>query len=353
MMLHEYFSHDYAARSNPKIQYLIADLGTNGYGCFWSLIEELYKQSNRLFVKDIKRLAKVFNAPLKKLTRVVYDYGLFSFTKNEDGEDVFYSEGVEERLAMREEAAKGKMGKRSENEGDESISDKRRRAVMTRWAKKNGAAIQNTSVSIQNTSVSACIDTNGIQTDTNGIQNTPQNKKNKEKSNSSLTTTTSSPIQTEDLYEGGQGVQEDETPATATPAERPQETPTPLPPSRTADDIAGEVRELMRDENVRYQLRQKSGGMEMAYISAFIPEFAGQLALQRNTETGVKLAMHFGYWLGRKNEVVKKQSKNNDEREKQKQHHLGVRVGLAARMLGDEAPEWMQGTNYGANIIGG
>lgn len=338
MLVHEYFSHDYATRSNPKIQYLIADLGTNGYGCFWSLIEELYKQSNRLFVKDIKRLAKVFNAPFKKLTRVVYDYGLFSFTKNEDGEEIFYSEGVEERLAKREEAAKGKRGVRADNEDVESISDKRRRAVMTRWEKKKSTPIQNTSVSIQNTSVSVCTDTNGIQTDTNGIQNTPYNKKNKEKSNSSLTTTTSLRMQNANVHteqeQTAEDLQDPESSTPATTAERPQDTPTPQPPSRTADDIAGEVRELMRDENVRYQLRQKSGGMEMAYISAFVPEFAGQLALQGNTETGAKLAMHFGYWLGRKNEAVKRQNRNSNERDKREQYRRDMQAALGARVLG-------------------
>jgi len=40
-----YFSHDYTARSDEKIKNLIYDFGYEGYGIYWSLIEELYQNN--------------------------------------------------------------------------------------------------------------------------------------------------------------------------------------------------------------------------------------------------------------------------------------------------------------------
>jgi hypothetical protein len=43
-----YFSHDYNARSDPKIKKLLARHGVAGYGIYWAIIEDLYNNANAL-----------------------------------------------------------------------------------------------------------------------------------------------------------------------------------------------------------------------------------------------------------------------------------------------------------------
>ncbi len=100
------------------------------------------------------------------------------------------------------------------------------------------------------------------------------------------------------------------TPSTSTtregrkPSGKGAEAPPPAPPQgATEEDIGAEVRGLLANEGVRYQVHQKSGMDDMAAIEGYIPEFAGQLALEgKGGEHGMRLAMHFAYWLGKKRE---------------------------------------------------
>ena len=41
-----YFSHDANAQDDPKCMVLIDQLGMEGYGIFWALIEKLRNESN-------------------------------------------------------------------------------------------------------------------------------------------------------------------------------------------------------------------------------------------------------------------------------------------------------------------
>ena len=43
-----YFQHDYNAHKDPKCSALINDLGTEGYGVYWALIEILHEQGGKL-----------------------------------------------------------------------------------------------------------------------------------------------------------------------------------------------------------------------------------------------------------------------------------------------------------------
>ena len=44
----EYFSHDYNTRSDEKIKLLIRKFGMEGYGIYWSIVEDLYTNANVL-----------------------------------------------------------------------------------------------------------------------------------------------------------------------------------------------------------------------------------------------------------------------------------------------------------------
>ena len=83
-----------------------------------------------------------------------------------------------------------------------------------------------------------------------------------------------------------------------------------------AGALEAEIRGLMADDRVRLQLRAKSGGMDEATAAALVPEFAGQMELEGKEEHGMRLAMHFAYWLGKKKVFLENQQKRVDERQK-------------------------------------
>ena len=90
------------------------------------------------------------------------------------------------------------------------------------------------------------------------------------------------------------------------------------PPSvkTAAGGLEAEIRGLMADDRVRFQLRAKSGGMDEATAASLIPEFAGQMELEGKEEHGMRLAMHFAYWLGKKKIILDNQQKRADGRQR-------------------------------------
>ena len=108
-----YFAHDYNARNDPKLQNVLFDLGVEGIGVFWCIIEQLYEQGGKLPLHYCKSIAFALHVDFKCVERLVNDYGLF---KN-DGENM-WSESVLNRL-----------NRRSERSG------KRKLAAMERWRK--------------------------------------------------------------------------------------------------------------------------------------------------------------------------------------------------------------------------
>ena len=106
-----YFAHDYNARNDPKLQDVLIDLGVEGIGVFWCIIEQLYEQGGTLPIRYCKSIAFALHVDCNVVERLVHDYGLF---KN-DGENM-WSESVLNRLNRRSE-----------------ISDKRKLAALARW----------------------------------------------------------------------------------------------------------------------------------------------------------------------------------------------------------------------------
>ena len=106
-----YFAHDYNARNDPKLQNVLFDLGVEGIGVYWCIIEQLYEQGGKLPLHYCKSIAFALHVDFKCVERLVNDYGLF---KN-DGENM-WSESVLNRLNRRSE-----------------VSEKRKLAALARW----------------------------------------------------------------------------------------------------------------------------------------------------------------------------------------------------------------------------
>ena len=106
----EYFSHDYDTREDEKIIDLLSDLGYEGYGIYWAIIEMLYKNKGSM-QSQYNRIAFALKADAQTVEKVIKDYRLFQF-----GQINFWSESVKSRLKMRKER-----------------SEKARQSAFNRW----------------------------------------------------------------------------------------------------------------------------------------------------------------------------------------------------------------------------
>jgi len=106
----EYFSHDYDARNDDKIQRLVYDLGWEGYGLYWALIEMLY-QNDGYLTYECERIAYALRTNDEYIRKIIGDYDLFKVEGNK-----FFSETVFNRLSLRK-----------------SRSEKARQSAKIRW----------------------------------------------------------------------------------------------------------------------------------------------------------------------------------------------------------------------------
>jgi len=91
-----YFSHDYNAANDTKILFLRHQLGMEGYGIYWYLIEQLANAGGKLPLELIPVLAMQMHCTDVKVNGVLMNFGLF---KIESGE--FWSERLAEHLQLR------------------------------------------------------------------------------------------------------------------------------------------------------------------------------------------------------------------------------------------------------------
>src|SRR5690349_17412555 len=90
-----YFSHDSNAKDDPKCVMLIEQLGPEGYGIFWILIETLRDQPDYKYpLVLIPALARRYNTTVEKLKAVVFKYNLFFLTDDE----FFFSDSLIRRM---------------------------------------------------------------------------------------------------------------------------------------------------------------------------------------------------------------------------------------------------------------
>jgi len=90
-----YFSHDSNAKDDPKCVLLIEQLGLEGYGIFWVLIETLRDQPEYKYpLSLIPSIARRYNSTAEKVKTVICNYGLF----NIENDLFFYSNSLLERM---------------------------------------------------------------------------------------------------------------------------------------------------------------------------------------------------------------------------------------------------------------
>jgi hypothetical protein len=117
-----WFSHDCNAKDDPKCMLLIDQLGLEGYGIYWVLIETLREQNNyRYPLKLVPILAKRFFTSAEKMMAVVKSYELFTI----ENEEFFYSESLQTRMLHLD-------NKREKN----------KQAALKRWNKNDADAMQ-------------------------------------------------------------------------------------------------------------------------------------------------------------------------------------------------------------------
>ena len=90
-----YFSHDYNARNDEKIKRLIRKHGMQGYGVFWSIVEDLYNNANALRL-DYEGIAYDLRSDSEIVASVINDFDLFVLNR-----DFFGSNSVQQRLDQR------------------------------------------------------------------------------------------------------------------------------------------------------------------------------------------------------------------------------------------------------------
>lgn len=106
-----FFPHDFGARNDPELQDVVMNVGLEGIGVFWCIIEMLYEQGGKLALDKLNAIAFQLHADKEVVRKVVNDFGLFQT----DGTE-FWSDSANRRLMQREEIAK-----------------KRRNAAQNRW----------------------------------------------------------------------------------------------------------------------------------------------------------------------------------------------------------------------------
>jgi len=138
-----YFSHDANAQDDPKCMVLIDQLGMEGYGIFWALVEKLRAEKEyKLPLMTLESFARRWGTSKEKVNTVVKNFGLFTI----ENDEFFYSQRLKFSMELKSEKA--------------TIS------INARWAKDKGLKI----------------DTNVLRTNTNVIRNdTIKVKESKEK----------------------------------------------------------------------------------------------------------------------------------------------------------------------------
>lgn len=92
-----WFSHDSNAKDDPKTMKLIDQLGLEGYGIYWVLIEVLRDQPTFSYPVDLLSiLARRYNTSGEKMKAVVMGYGLFDV----DQDNNFFSHSLNDRMKV-------------------------------------------------------------------------------------------------------------------------------------------------------------------------------------------------------------------------------------------------------------
>jgi len=98
-----WFPHDYNAKDDHKCMLLIDELGLEGYGIYWVLVETLREQNDYKYpLKLLSSLARKYATTLPKMEVVVKNYNLFAIENNE----FFLSKSLCRRMRKYDEKCK-------------------------------------------------------------------------------------------------------------------------------------------------------------------------------------------------------------------------------------------------------
>ena len=79
-----YFSHGYNARNDIKIKRLIVQHGYEGYGIYWSIVEDLHHNANTLPL-DYDCIAYHLRARSSMIRSIINDFDLFEIDEDTFG----------------------------------------------------------------------------------------------------------------------------------------------------------------------------------------------------------------------------------------------------------------------------
>jgi hypothetical protein len=101
-----YFSHDYNAANDTKVLFLRHQLGMEGYGIYWFIIERLADAGGKLPIDLIPVLAMQMQSTDIKVKGVIMQFDLFRIDEGE-----FWSERLNDHLGLRAKLSQsGKNG---------------------------------------------------------------------------------------------------------------------------------------------------------------------------------------------------------------------------------------------------
>lgn len=128
-----FFSHDFSARNDPKLQEVLATYGVAGIGIYWCIIEQLYEQGGELPLKVRKTIAFILHCDVAMVESIVDDFGLF----DNDGE-VFWSESAKKRIdKMAESSARRRAAGAKRWEGAKQMQCKSNANAMQEQCSSN------------------------------------------------------------------------------------------------------------------------------------------------------------------------------------------------------------------------
>lgn len=102
-----YFSHDFGARNDPKLQSVLMEHGAAGLGVFWCIVEQLYEQGGFMSLMFCKTIAYTLHVETSMVESIVKDFELFKYD-----DEQFWSESVNSRLKKRNDANESRRQKR-------------------------------------------------------------------------------------------------------------------------------------------------------------------------------------------------------------------------------------------------
>jgi hypothetical protein len=106
-----YFSHDANAHTDPKVLRLRVELGWEGYGIFWALVETLRCQKNyRIAEDDFNFLSMALATPADNLEKVLDKCLEVGLLEKKNG--FIFSQSLLDRMAIRDARKKAGSSKR-------------------------------------------------------------------------------------------------------------------------------------------------------------------------------------------------------------------------------------------------